>query len=180
MGSGARPSPAGDVTAPPSDAEGPTTGIRLRPATERDVPRLAELEREAFPDPWDAAAFRSLLRGSANRVTVAEHEGLVVGYTVVVRAADEGELANIAVASQARGQGLGRRLLDDALRRAGAEHVSAVYLEVRESNAAARRLYESTGFEVIGRRRRYYRSPDEDALVMRWRPPSASVEGARS
>jgi ribosomal-protein-alanine N-acetyltransferase len=168
------------VTPDLSDRVGAPEGIRLRPATAEDVPRLAQLERDAFPDPWDAAAFRSLLRSATNRVTVADDDGLVVGYTVVVRAADEGELANIAVAPERRGRGVGRRLLADALTRASADAVSAVYLEVRESNAAARHLYESAGFEAIGRRRRYYRSPDEDAVLMRWRPSGAFGDAAQS
>lgn len=178
MGGHARPAPARVVTSASQASPDVPHAIQLRPATVDDVPRLAQLEREAFPDPWDAAAFRSLLRGAASRVTVAEADGLVVGYTVLVRAADEGELANIAVAAERRGCGLGRLLLDDALALARAEAVSAVYLEVRESNAAARHLYETAGFEAIGRRRRYYRAPDEDAVLMRWRPPVAVSDTA--
>jgi ribosomal-protein-alanine N-acetyltransferase len=80
---------------------------------------------------------------------------------------DEGELANLAVAASDRGQGVGAALLDAMLDDASARGTLQVYLEVRESNAAARRLYASKGFEEIGRRKQYYRSPTEDALILR-------------
>jgi [ribosomal protein S18]-alanine N-acetyltransferase len=71
------------------------------------------------------------------------------------------------VAPEVRGQGVGARLLDDALAAARRNGATAAYLEVRDSNAAARALYASRGFEQVGRRRNYYRKPVEDALVMR-------------
>jgi ribosomal-protein-alanine N-acetyltransferase len=79
----------------------------------------------------------------------------------------EGEIADIAVAPDARGQGIGGVLLDRAtlgLHQAG---VRTLYLEVRESNHAARRLYESRQFGQVGRRKGYYQHPAEDALVLR-------------
>jgi ribosomal-protein-alanine N-acetyltransferase len=82
-------------------------------------------------------------------------------------AADEGEIANLAVAPSGWGSGTGRRLLNAALAEALARGAAAVYLEVRDSNDRARRLYHSSGFEEVGRRRRYYRRPVEDAIVLR-------------
>lgn len=120
-----------------------------------------------FPDAWSVEAFRQSLRSPHTRVTVAEDGGDIVGYAVVFVAADEAELANIAVIDEARGRGLGRRLLEAALDNAAAAGARAIYLEVRASNAPAQRLYEQTGFVRIGERRGYYRDPDEDAWVMR-------------
>ena len=82
-------------------------------------------------------------------------------------AADEGEIANLAVTPAAWGAGVGRALLDAALEEGRRRGVSAVYLEVRDSNERARGLYRSRGFEEIGRRRGYYARPVEDAIVLR-------------
>jgi ribosomal-protein-alanine N-acetyltransferase len=91
----------------------------------------------------------------------------VVGYILVWFAADEAELANIAVAPAMRGQGVAAALLDEALASAGHRGTARMFLEVRDSNVRARELYESRGFEEVGRRRRYYRRPVEDALILR-------------
>jgi ribosomal-protein-alanine N-acetyltransferase len=80
---------------------------------------------------------------------------------------DESEIANLAVTDDARRAGVGARLLDHALEAAQQRGCRVVFLEVRESNAAARGLYASRGFEVAGRRSKYYRKPIEDALVLR-------------
>jgi len=93
--------------------------------------------------------------------------GDVAGYVVAWFAADEGEIANLAVSPSAWGGGVGRALLGAALDVASSRGASAVYLEVRDSNERARRLYRSNGFEEVGRRRRYYRRPVEDAIVLR-------------
>lgn len=141
----------------------------LRPARLADAATLGAIEAEVFPDPWSIDAFRSSIRAPATHVLVAEARGEILGYAVLFVAADEAELANIAVAPEARGAGVGGRLLDAMLVYAAAAGAQAVYLEVRVSNEVAQRLYARAGFTVVGRRRRYYRAPDEDALVMRTR-----------
>jgi ribosomal-protein-alanine N-acetyltransferase len=141
----------------------------LRPARASDISALVRIEAAAFSDPWPASGFRSLLDARTTRMTVAERDGELLGYSVVIVVQDEAELANIAVAEQARGEGIGRQLLTAVLNAARVEGVASMYLEVRESNTAARSLYESLGFAPVGRRRRYYQEPDEDALVLVWR-----------
>jgi ribosomal-protein-alanine N-acetyltransferase len=91
----------------------------------------------------------------------------VIGYVVAVRAADEAEILNLCVAPTARRAGTGRALVRAILERVAAHGARAAYLEVRESNGAARRLYEGEGFAAVGRRRDYYRRPVEDAIVLR-------------
>ena len=86
---------------------------------------------------------------------------------MLLRAADEGEIANICTALVHRGRSIGAQLLDDALQFADTTDLAAVYLEVRTSNGPARDLYGSRGFELVGRRRHYYQHPTEDALVLR-------------
>lgn len=141
-------------------------GVRVRPASVADLAAVAALERAAFSDPWSPSSFRNLLGNPTVCFSVAERDGAVVGYSVVWFAADEAELANLAVSAAARGGGIGALLVDAVLAEALRRGAATVYLEVRESNGAARRLYASRQFAEVGRRRRYYRHPVEDALVL--------------
>jgi ribosomal-protein-alanine N-acetyltransferase len=142
--------------------------IDVRPATIHDVEAIVAIERSAFTDPWSEAAFHEALVHPAVFFACARRGGdEVAGYVVAWFAADEGEIANLAVAPSAWGGGVGRALLTAALDVASSRGTSAVYLEVRDSNERARRLYQSSGFEEVGRRRRYYRRPVEDAIVLR-------------
>ena len=149
--------------------------VRLRRAEARDIDAITSIEALSFSDPWSRSSFASLLGNPRVYFAVAESaaptseaaRGGVVGYVVLWSAADEAEIANVAVAPSVRGRSIGARLLDGALAEAEARGVTAVYLEVRESNAAARALYGSRGFAAVGRRRNYYRKPPEDALVLR-------------
>ena len=81
--------------------------------------------------------------------------------------AEEWEIENIAIAGSARRRGLGTRLLGELLDLARAKGAEAVFLEVRESNRVARALYEKWAFLESGRRRRYYKDPEEDAILYR-------------
>jgi [ribosomal protein S18]-alanine N-acetyltransferase len=148
--------------------------MSLRDMHPDDLGRVVMLEAAAFSDAWPATAFADLLTQPYARLRVAvDGAGTVQGYCVLLRAADEGEIANICTAPEVRGQGVGGLLLDDALAITDASGVAAVYLEVRTSNSAARGLYGSRGFGMVGRRRSYYQQPTEDALVLRRTHPSA-------
>jgi ribosomal-protein-alanine N-acetyltransferase len=152
----------------PRQAPGVGMNVQVTPATKSDVAAIAEIERAAFSDPWSARSFEEALAHAAVFFACARSgDDEVLGYVVAWFVADEGEIANLAVAPAGWGQGIGRLLLDAALNEARIRETSAVYLEVRDSNARARRLYGSRGFEEIGRRKRYYRLPDEDAIVLR-------------
>ncbi len=151
-----------------SDATALVPGPAIRRATAADVEQIVALERASFSDPWTRRSFEALLRDQRVLFAVAvTGAGRVVGYVVAWFVLDEAEVANLAVEGGARGQGVGRALLDTALDEARRNGVRVVYLEVRESNAAARRLYAGRGFVEMGRRRGYYRKPTEDALVLR-------------
>ncbi|MGH7668371.1 MAG: ribosomal protein S18-alanine N-acetyltransferase [Gemmatimonadaceae bacterium] len=143
--------------------------VHIEPAAVHDVPRVAALEQLAFSDPWPAKAFADLLGQDHLLVLVAREDaaGPPVGYVVAIFAGGEGEGANLAVAEECRGHGVGGRLVEAVVDEARHQGVEGLYLEVRESNAAARQLYESRGFEEVGRRRGYYRRPTEDALILR-------------
>ena len=148
--------------------------VTLRAANAADVTTMAGIERESFSDPWPASAFRDLMGQTHARLTVAVNAAdHVCGYCVLLHVLDEGEIANIAVASARRRRGTAALLLDHALVLANDIGVRSVYLEVRLSNEAARLLYASRGFEPVGRRRAYYHEPLEDALILRWNAPAA-------
>ncbi len=133
-----------------------------------DVPAIIAIERAVFSDPWSARSFRDALSNPSVFCACARGDGRAVrGYVVAWFVADEGEIANLAVAPGAWGTGIGRALLDASIEEAAARKLRAVYLEVRDSNARARHLYGSRGFVEIGRRRSYYRRPVEDAIVLR-------------
>ena len=143
--------------------------IDVRLATIDDVDAIVAIEKAAFSDPWSSNSFRALFGNPLVYFAVAEDPitGRLCGYVVTWFVMDEGEIANLAVAEDVRRAGVGARLLDHALDTARERRCQVVFLEVRESNAAARALYASRGFEVAGRRSKYYRKPVEDALVLR-------------
>ena len=136
----------------------------IRPATSADASALAALERATFSDPWPAEAFVAL--GAGVSAFVAEAAG-VLGFVILRQVADEAELLDIVVRQDRRREGIGTALLDRAQATAVEAGARALFLEVRASNTPAQAFYRRHGFSVIGRRARYYRTPPEDAVVMR-------------
>jgi [ribosomal protein S18]-alanine N-acetyltransferase len=142
--------------------------VSISPANAADLGAIAKIERAAFSDPWSERSFREALsQPSIYFVAARSDDGDVLGYVVAWFVADEGQIANLAVAPAGWGRGIGRALLTAALQEAASRRVTEVYLEVRDSNYRARRLYGSSGFKEVGRRRNYYRLPVEDAVVLR-------------
>ena len=141
----------------------------LRPATEADLNEVVRIERSSFADPWSEESFRRLLAGDPAifQVLVLPPENRVAGYVIAFAIGEDAELLNVAVESASRGKGYAGQMLDAVLIALSVRGVRKAFLEVRESNRAARGLYQSRGFTEIGRRRNYYRRPVEDALVMR-------------
>lgn len=141
---------------------------RLRPMASSDLSEVLRIEEASFPTPWSEGTFRNLMRRANARLWVAESEaGELLGYAVAWFAGREAELGDLAVSPEARRSGVGRALVEAVLEDARNHGIQLVFLEVRESNAAARRLYERAGFEPGVRRPGYYVRPVEDALVMR-------------
>lgn len=144
-----------------------------------DIAAIADIERRSFSDPWSEHSFRDVLGHSrmffacARAVGAGSAAHRVLGYVVAWFAGGQGEIANLAVDPDARGRGIGSALLDAALDEARHQKTDEVFLEVRSSNLRARQLYESRGFAEVGRRRRYYRQPVEDAVILRRSEPAA-------
>ena len=126
---------------------------------------MAAIETLSFNDPWSETSLGEEL-GSSLPPVVAEVQGQVVGYLCQWAALDERHITNLAVHPEARRAGIGRQLLEFAIGAARKAKCQRLILEVRPSNAKARRLYEGLGFVELYRRRRYYIKPSEDGLVM--------------
>jgi ribosomal-protein-alanine N-acetyltransferase len=141
----------------------------LRPAEEADLLDVVRIERACFADPWTEESFRRLLAGEPAifLVAVFPPNSAVAGYAIGFSVSEDAEILNVAVDTDFRGRGLAGQMLDAVIIELGSRGVRTAFLEVRESNLAARALYGSRGFTEIGRRHRYYRRPVEDALVMR-------------
>ncbi len=156
---------------PPAPADAPTATPwpALQAMTPDDVDAVLAVEVRAYAHPWSRGNFiDSLAAGYAARLA-RDGEGAVLGYFVAMPGVDELHLLNLTVAPEHQGQGHGHALLTAVLADARGLPASRMLLEVRESNARARRLYAARGFAEIGRRRAYYpaRSGREDAIVMR-------------
>ena len=141
--------------------------FRIVPMTAAHLPQIAALEKVCFPaDPWSEALFRAALECPDTTLLVAEQEdGAILGYAVLSAVLDEGSLDNIAVAPQCRRRGVADALLS-ALTDIGRISLSVLLLEVRTSNLPAIALYEKHSFIPVGRRKNYYETPREDALLM--------------
>jgi ribosomal-protein-alanine N-acetyltransferase len=136
----------------------------------QDLPQVLAIERRSFDNPWTSALFLQELRIPFSRIMVIrpadDAEEPIVGYLCRWFVADEVHILNVAVHPGQRRRGIGGILLQEALREARELGADAVTLEVRRSNAGARRVYESLRFEEVGVRRNYY-GRGEDALIMR-------------
>jgi ribosomal-protein-alanine acetyltransferase len=142
----------------------------IRPATLDDVPVLIALEKHAVTAAhWSAGQYQSIFSpGQISRIAlVIEDRDAIQGFLVARSVGPEWELENIAIAVPSRRHGLGSRLLGEFLDAARSRGATAVFLEVRESNAAARRLYEKWAFSESGRRATYYLNPAEAAITYR-------------
>jgi ribosomal-protein-alanine N-acetyltransferase len=133
-----------------------------------DLAAVLAVERAAYFSPWAESHFQDSLRQHHECWVLVAGEAFL-GHGILSAVAHEGELLNLCIAPQAQGQGLGAHLLSHLLDRARARECDEVFLEVRDSNGPARRLYRRAGFQEIGRRRGYYPGPEgaEDARVLR-------------
>ena len=135
-------------------------------ADETMLEQIEAIEQVCFSVPWTLAQLASQLDPNRHVFLAAVTDGSVLGYVGMLYVLDEGYIANVAVAPDARRQGVGRALIASLLQRAEELDLAFVTLEVRASNAPAIALYSGFGFEPVGRRKNYYDKPSEDALLM--------------
>jgi len=142
--------------------------LLIRTMIETDVLSVVAIERASYQFPWSEGIFRDCLRvGYVCRVACIGDE--VVGYGVMSVGAGEAHILNLCVNGHSRCRGVGRRMLQYLVERARSAGMGEAFLEVRPSNTAAIRLYQSMGFEQVGIRRGYYQAIGgrEDASVLK-------------
>lgn len=141
--------------------------MQMRPMDAADLDHVMQVEVRAYDFPWTRGVFIDCLR-SNYECWVIEKADEVIGHAVLSVAAGEAHLLNVCICRDEQGAGLGRALVEHMLARARVRAAEVVFLEVRLSNQVAGQLYESMGFNEIGRRRNYYPTTHghEDARVL--------------
>ena len=140
--------------------------LEIRIAKEQEIEEIARLEQEIFPDPWSLKALRDTWNQKQAQILGAWLDGQMAGYVIVYFAADESEIARIAVDEKFRRQGVAGALLDGMERVLAGKGIVRLMLDVRKSNAAALRFYLSRAFKEDGVRKNFYTNPIEDAILM--------------
>jgi [ribosomal protein S18]-alanine N-acetyltransferase len=138
----------------------------IRSMSTSDIDRIMEIEKKSFAAPWSRIMFEETIFSPVFQGLVIECTKVVAGYVVFYVVDVEAHIMNVAIDPPGRKQGYARQLLNYTLEFFRGRGVSECYLEVREHNKDAQRLYGYFGFEVIGRRKKYYPETGEDALVM--------------
>jgi len=143
--------------------------LQIGRATPADLPAVEALQRQTFTNPWSADSIRwELEHTDVARLYVVRTPAnqQVIAYCACWMVFDELHVNSLAVDEHRRRQGIATRLLREVLRDSVAQGARSATLEVRQSNEAARRLYEGLGFQVEAVRRDYYQQPREDALIL--------------
>ena len=143
---------------------------------EADLPDVAAIERRCFSDPWSLSALAESMEDPCARLMVALYGGEVCGYVCIMLTDENGYIPRVCVLPAYRRRGVATALMDAAEAAARVFGCTTLTLEVRESNSAAIALYESLGFEPLGKRPGFYTDPIEAAIVMS-RPVETAEDG---
>ncbi len=137
--------------------------ITFRNMVLEDIEQVIAIENSVYTNPWPASAFEPSLLESAY---VLDFAGVIVGFVICIVVIEECTIINVAISPDHQRCGYGRLLFNELLQTLSERDIQLYYLDVRESNIAARKLYEGLGFKRIALRKSYYSHPDEDAVVM--------------
>lgn len=143
-----------------------SSSFEIMQMTREDIPAVALVERACFAHPWSENALSESLSAGRAVFLTAKEAGRVIGYLGMEHVLDEGSITNVAVLPEYRRQGAAQALLTALLREAKHLSLASVTLEVRAGNEAAIRLYQGLHFLPVGRRKNFYTSPTEDAILM--------------
>jgi ribosomal-protein-alanine N-acetyltransferase len=132
-----------------------------------DIAQVMAIEEQVFPSPWPAHAYEyELTKNPLAHCFKLDQDGNLIGYGCLWLIVDEAHISTLAIAPPMRGRGLGELVLLKLIQEAIALEATMATLEVRVSNLPAQALYTKYGFEIVGRRKRYYQDNLEDALIM--------------
>lgn len=143
--------------------------ITISKMTVQDLEDVYEIDKEAFPIPWQKTSFEEELKNILATYLVAKENNKVIGYLGMWFVIDECHITNIAVHSSYRRNGIASKLIKEMFKLCNSHGISYILLEVRANNIPAQKLYESFGFKSDGIRKNYYKNPDgtyEDAILM--------------
>ncbi len=140
--------------------------INFREMLPEDADEVAEVEKKCFPVPWSRESFWREASNENTLYLLILNDDEIIGYAGTWISFEEAQITNVAVVPEYRGNGNGRALMEELIRRVKEKGVTAMTLEVRPSNAVALGLYESLGFKDCGRRPKYYSDNGEDAIIM--------------
>ena len=141
----------------------------IKEMTEKELDQVCRLEEKCFLTPWTRQALEGELKNPLASYLVLldqEDQGQLLAYGGYSYVLNEGNINNIAVDPDHRGQSLGRILTEALIQSAKEKGVEQLFLEVRTSNHIAQSLYRSLGFKMVNVRKGYYADTDEDAIVM--------------
>ena len=155
-----------DVESATANLESSFCGYRLMQMSPEDAREAAQIEAGIFSMPWSENSFRTSLQSKDTCYLCWRDENEMVGYCGFLQSFDEADITNVAVRSDHRGRGLGRKMLEELMKCGNQRGVSRFTLEVRKSNETALSLYQSLGFESAGIRKNFYEKPKEDAVIM--------------
>lgn len=146
------------------------TEAAIRRASPEDIDAIVQLEQATSTAAhWSRSQYEAIFQADATpRLALVADNGQLSGFLVAQAAGPEWELENVVVVPAAQRRGLGTQLVRALVQQAKQQHAVAILLEVRASNATARRLYEGCGFVLAGTRSRYYQNPQEDAILYRY------------
>lgn len=141
----------------------------IAPLTVEDAEAVATLHAHCFERPWSASDFERFTDSPCHLGFTARHDERLAGFVLAGYAAGEAEILTLGVASEHRRRGIALKLIEELCEHLSERGVGVLFLEVAAHDQAARRLYETCGFQIVGRRPAYYQIRDsrEDALIMK-------------
>ncbi len=131
-----------------------------------NIDEMLKIEKQAFASHWSRQTFLDEFSAENGHYIAATEKGKIIGYTGYRYVLDEAHITTLAVDKRNRKKGIGTFLIQRLIEDAKAAGLKKLYLEVRQSNIPAQKIYKKHGFKVLDRRREYYQHPVEDALVM--------------
>ena len=140
--------------------------MNFETAKMENIDEMLKIEKKAFASHWNKQTFVDELSAENGYYIVAKEDGKILGYTGFRYVLDEAHITTLAVHHKHRKKGIGGKLIEKLINDARERGLKKLYLEVRQSNVPAQKIYKKHGFKVLDRRREYYQHPVEDALVM--------------